>query len=355
MTRQSSICRLAAIIVLSVPCGCESELASSEERGGQGESTPSQDFGLSRKGGAKTSICLSPDGKVIAKATNDAVSSTDPTLHLLDAASQREIGVISGDSVFPQHILCLAFHPDGKSIAVGCRDRIVRLWNIDKLKETPRTIKHQQAIHGIAFDPNGKWLATVSQDSCCRKWQLDDLKQLAQDAPRTSSSNSIAISADGKFLAWGGDRSVRVLNSEDFSLVAEFPEEQLPLAKETRPPRRPLNGRPVSIAGIAMSPDGDVLAYALAPRGLVIRKGDGWNEETRIELASNSTCVAFTRDGSRLFVGTVAGLLGFDPNKPAAGNSVTLPDKFVSSLSPAADSDEMAVLIGNQIEILKTK
>jgi hypothetical protein len=34
---------------------------------------------------------------------------------------------------------------------------------------------------------------------------------------------------------------------------------------------------------------------------------------------------------------------------------VTFPDKFVSSLSPATESDLMAAFIGNQIEILKTK
>ena len=83
----------------------------------------------------------------------------EPDAHgdaLPSAASLRRFGTVRfrhGDK-----ILCLAYSPDGKTIASGGRNDPVRLWNAET-GELIRTLA-EHWVWAVAFSPDGEFLAT---------------------------------------------------------------------------------------------------------------------------------------------------------------------------------------------------
>ena len=82
-----------------------------------------------------------------------------------------------------QIVDALAFSPDNQILATGGQDNVVRLWQLNKLDETPLVIKGLEgnilgggAINGImrlAFRPDGAWLVGYGFDGPIYIWQRD--------------------------------------------------------------------------------------------------------------------------------------------------------------------------------------
>ncbi|MBY0522252.1 MAG: hypothetical protein K2R98_02575 [Gemmataceae bacterium] len=66
----------------------------------------------------------------------------------------------------------IAFSPDGKSVASGGQDGVIRLWEIATGKERLRLTGHQGRVHTIAFAPDGRSLVSGSADSTVLVWDI---------------------------------------------------------------------------------------------------------------------------------------------------------------------------------------
>src|SRR5262249_27821867 len=104
-------------------------------------------------------------------------------------------------------IWCVAFAPDGKTLATGGGDRVIKLWNVQNGKERVALNGHDGPIHSLAFSPDGNTLASgggsPSGKNTVRLWDVTTGKELGGPEGRTGYVEAVAFAPDGKTLAFG--------------------------------------------------------------------------------------------------------------------------------------------------------
>jgi WD40 repeat protein len=103
------------------------------------------------------------------------------------------------------------FSPDGKTLAAGDDEGVIRVWDLDRgrlarvlAKPTKRDIE-PFPITSLAFTPDGKTLASAAGDSFVTLWDPATGKETRRISGHVAAVRSIAISPDGKTLASGSD------------------------------------------------------------------------------------------------------------------------------------------------------
>jgi hypothetical protein len=187
-------------------------------------------------------------------------------------------------------ILCLAVSADGKRLAAGGCDRLVRVWDISggindaKLEQTCEN--HADWVLGIALAPDGKHMLTCSRDKTAKVWDLMAKESVLTFPGHQAAVYGVAVKPDSKIgYSVGEDNQVRAWNStgdgKQLRATAGHTKPVLKLAYHPSQPLlvtasadnsvrvwnadsgaavRTLSGHTDQVFAVAISPDGNTVA-----------------------------------------------------------------------------------------------
>ena len=109
-----------------------------------------------------------------APTTNPSSSGDGDTAMAL-ATSEGGVGSDAG-------VTSVAISPDGRLVAAGSLDTVVRLWDVQSGTLLERLKGHRDSVYSVAFTPDGRGLVSGSLDKTLKYWELNTsaLRALAE-------------------------------------------------------------------------------------------------------------------------------------------------------------------------------
>jgi WD40 repeat protein len=185
-----------------------------------------------------------------------------------------------------KEIDCIAYSPDGKILASGGQDGVVRFWDAKTGKELRRFEGHhyrEYHVHSVAFSPNGRWMASGTAH-VIHLWDLSSGKTVRKLGKDMGGIYQLMFSPDSKMLLSStGDGRTRLWNVDNGVEEHRFEDA---LSMRT----------PCTMAGSQIITGGFPVLVCDLKTGKVIRKLDLLREGVH--------SLAAMADGTRLAVGS---------------------------------------------------
>ncbi len=146
------------------------------------------------------SVAFSPDGKVLATA------SDDQQVKLWSVGDWRPIGMLPGTERFKS----VAFSPNGEWVVAGGETGAITVWETANGRPVRQLTGHANAVQRLGFSPDGRTLASASWDGTVKLWDPISGRETRTLREHTDWISCLAFSPDGNTLATGSfDKTVR--------------------------------------------------------------------------------------------------------------------------------------------------
>ena len=306
-----------------------------------------------------TSIAVDPSGEVVCAGSLDSFDVqvwSVQTGQLLDQLSGHE-GPIS----------TLAFSPNGGAVVSGSWDHTVRIWSIFTRTQTSEPLQLQADVLCIAYRPDSKQIAVSTLDGQLTFWAVSEASQekavngrrdasggrkvtdrrTAANSAGTKSFNAVTYSTDGTcVLAGGNGKYICLYDVQSGTLVKKF---TVSVNLSFDGTQEFLNSRNLTEAGRAGLLDDQADASDLEERidrtlpGTV--RGAGRTTVSRPQI--RVPALAFCPTGQSFCAATTEGLLVYSTNLSLSFDPFDL-DILVtpsSALQTLADHDYLRAIV----------
>jgi WD40 repeat protein len=167
-------------------------------------------------------VAFNGDGSLLATACHDGI------VRIYDVAKNQVVRQITAHNKMNETaIYCLVWTKDDKQLLTGSQDKTLKLWNaatgalireFKAYQEKAFEKGHQDSVYAAAISPDGKWIASGDADRVIKIWNAADgsvvrdlvnpgLKGKGKEAPKSHPGKvyHLRFTKDGKYLVSTGE------------------------------------------------------------------------------------------------------------------------------------------------------
>jgi WD40 repeat protein len=275
-----------------------------------------------------------PDGKHVAACGSENLGTGE--LRAWDLNGQTEFRSLRGHR---SKVYCTAFSPDGARLATASKDGTARIWDVRTGSPLSILNGHSGPVTAIGFSPDGQTIVTGGNDRKVRLWSAATGKPMRILEGMTTQVAQVAISSHAKWIVASGGRwnqqdtggriciweyatghmvshmdSFRwnipafALSADERRLIVQLEPGKLRMVDIESGQTLAAWGVEGQVGGMALSPDGTLLAVANGSPNVAVR--DSSTGKQLFELRGHQTDVrncAFSPDGKRIVTGSLDG------------------------------------------------
>jgi len=152
-----------------------------------------------------TDIAYGLDGAVLVTGGGFGTGIT-----LTDVVGGQVVTNFSGvdEGFFP--LQPLAVSPDGKRLATGSPDRVIRIRNIATRQIVATCPQKMRFLTCMTFSPDGRWLAVADTEGTFYLWDPSGQRPIRRRSGHSGGVMALAYSPDGTLATGGMDRTIRL-------------------------------------------------------------------------------------------------------------------------------------------------
>jgi WD40 repeat protein len=135
-------------------------------------------------------VAFSPDGSLVA-------ASSENDVHVWQVESGELVGTLRGHG---STVCEIAFSPDGQLIATASNDRLVKLWDWQARTERFSLAGHRDRVYTVAFSADGRTLASGGRDGELKLWHVPTGKPFFDLASEDRPIHKVAFDSSGTRL-----------------------------------------------------------------------------------------------------------------------------------------------------------